>query len=86
MLLDQSKVKLLLDALLLTKEVEIDCDECFDSIAEFAESQLSGLEVPEALILIDNHIRICADCNEEFRMLKKAISDIYGDPEARRDN
>jgi hypothetical protein len=76
MLLDQSKIKILLEAMVLTHETEVDCDECFDSMAEFAESQLSGASVPEALVLIDDHIRICADCKEEFQILKKAISEL----------
>jgi hypothetical protein len=78
MLLDQSKIKLLLEALLLTHETEVDCDACFNSMAEFAESQLSGALVPEALVLIDDHIRICADCREEFQILKKTISELEG--------
>uniref|UniRef100_UPI001954F1F3 hypothetical protein n=1 Tax=Escherichia coli TaxID=562 RepID=UPI001954F1F3 len=61
MLLDQSKVKILLRALVLTNETELDCDACFDAMAEFAESQLPGASVPEALILIDDHIKICVD-------------------------
>ena len=79
MLLDQSKIKILLEALVLTNETEVDCDECFDSMSEFAESQLSGASVPEALVLIDDHIRICADCKEEFQMLKKTISELEED-------
>jgi hypothetical protein len=79
MLLDESKIKLLLEALVLTHETEVDCDECFDAMAEFAESQLSGASVPQALVLIDDHIRICADCNEEFEILKKTISKLDDD-------
>ena len=45
MLLDQSKIKMLLRALVLTNETEVDCDACFDAMAEFAESQLSGASV-----------------------------------------
>lgn len=79
MFLNQNKVKMLLDALVLTNESEVDCDQCFDSMSEFAESQLSGASVPEALSLIDNHIRICPDCREEFQILKKAIADLDKD-------
>jgi len=76
MLLDQDKIKMLLQTLVLTRETEVDCDECFDSMAEFAESQLSGKSVPAALVAIDEHIRICADCADEFQILKKTISDL----------
>ena len=84
MLLDLSEIKILLEALILTHETEVDCDACFDSMAEFAESQLSGASVPEALILIDDHIRICADCKEEFEILKKTIAAMDEDSDGRR--
>jgi hypothetical protein len=76
MLLDKSKIKLLLRALVQTNETEVDCGACFDSMAEFAESQLSGASVPEALILIDDHIKICVDCEEQYQILKTTISEI----------
>jgi hypothetical protein len=76
MLLDQSKVKILLKALVLTNETELDCDACFDAMAEFAESQLPGASVPEALILIDDHIKICVDCEEQYQILKTTISEM----------
>jgi hypothetical protein len=87
MLLDQSQIKILLEALVLTHEIEVDCDVCFDSMAEFAESQLSGASVPEALVLIDDHIRICADCREEFQILKEIIAkmdDDFSGPKKRK--
>ncbi len=74
MLLDQSKIKLLLRALVQTNETEVDCDACFDAMAEFAESQLSGESVPDALILIDDHIKMCVDCEEQYQILKTTIS------------
>jgi len=79
MLLEPSKIKLLLDVLILTRDDEVDCDRCFDSMAEFAESQLSGKSVPDALVAIDEHIRICADCAEEFEILKDTISQMDED-------
>lgn len=79
MLLTQDKIKLLLETLVLTRDDEIDCDECFDSMAEFAENQLSGRSVPEALRLIEGHIRICGDCLEEFNILKESIKDMDDD-------
>ncbi len=77
MLLDQSKIKILLRALVFTNETEVDCDACFDAMAEFTESQLSGASVPEALILIDDHIKICVDCEEQYQILKTTISEMH---------
>ena len=79
MLLTQDKIKLLLETLVLKRDDEVDCDECFDSMAEFAESQLSGQSVPEALRLIEGHIQICGDCQEEFNILKESIKDLNDD-------
>jgi hypothetical protein len=79
MLLTQDKIKLLLQTLVLTHDEELNCDECFEFMAEFAENHLSGRSVPEALTAIENHLLICGDCAEEFGILKASITDLGED-------
>ena len=61
---------------MVTNETEVDCDACFEAMAEFAECQLSGASVPDALVLIDDHIKICVDCEEQYQILKTTISEM----------
>jgi hypothetical protein len=79
MLLTQDKMKLLIETLVLTRDDEVDCDGCFEFMAEFAENELAGCSVPEALAAIDHHLKLCGDCVEEFKLLKQSLSDIAED-------
>ena len=66
-------VRALLDLLALTKDVETDCDHCFQHMAEFAEATLSGKTIPDGLRCIDEHLERCGECREEFESLKEAL-------------
>lgn len=52
---------------------EADCDHCMARIAEFADSNLVGKPVPQALACIDEHLENCGYCREEFGFLKAAL-------------
>jgi len=43
----------------------LDCDGCFDHIAEFVDIHLASQEVPAALI----HLQQCVCCKGEFNAL-----------------
>jgi uncharacterized protein with PIN domain len=57
----------------LTREAELNCNECLDQVAEFAESELSGKPVPEALEAVSHHLTLCAECKEEYDELLKVL-------------
>ena len=59
--------------LALTKSEEATCDECFQHMAEFAETSLAGKSIPDGLTCIEEHLQICGECREEFETLKKAL-------------
>ncbi|MEM6366135.1 MAG: hypothetical protein AAF745_17020 [Planctomycetota bacterium] len=52
-----------------SKPDEIDCDGCFDHLAEFVEHELLGQEIPDALIKVQRHLEQCACCNDEHAAL-----------------
>ncbi len=79
MALAPEQIRRLLGFLVETHENEIDCDRCLEYLAEFAELNLSGRDIPDALEIIDRHLRACADCSEEFRLLRQALADIGSD-------
>jgi hypothetical protein len=56
-----------------TREAEIGCDECFEQLDSFAESELSGVEVSAAMPLVGDHLEKCADCRSEFEALLTAL-------------
>jgi bacterioferritin-associated ferredoxin len=60
-------------ALTLTREHEIDCGECLDKVAEFAERELAGKPVPDALESVRHHLTRCGECREEYEALLTAL-------------
>ena len=56
-----------------TREEEIGCDECFEQLDRFVEMSLSGLNVAQAMSLVQEHLEICGECREEFEALLAAL-------------
>ncbi len=56
-----------------TSPVEIACDKCFEQLDEFAEQKLAGKPVSEAMPLVEDHLKRCGDCREEFEALLDAL-------------
>ncbi len=72
--LDKQQVKTLLSFVADTHEDEIPCDECLAGMAEFAETQLVGAEIPDAQKHIQAHIAFCPECAEEYEALLEVVS------------
>lgn len=60
-------------AVAATKDVELDCDQCLDQVAAFAERELAGLAPGDALRLVEAHLADCDECREEYRGLRDAL-------------
>ena len=73
MKISDQQVESLLAMLAKTREQELDCGGCMRYLAEFAETTLAGLSIPEGLRCIDEHLQSCGECREEFEALKLAI-------------
>lgn len=71
--LDRQQVKALVTSVAETRENEIGCDECLAGMAEFAETQLVGTEIPAALQRIEAHLSICSECTEEYELLLDVV-------------
>ncbi len=74
MSLTNQQIDVLMQMIVLTKHEEFSCDDCLKRMAEFAEISLQGKPIPDALKEIDDHLKICGECREEFEALKVAIS------------
>jgi hypothetical protein len=56
-----------------THETEIGCDECFEQLDCFAETEISGAEASVAMPLVGDHLDKCADCRGKFEALLGAL-------------
>lgn len=71
----QDNLKTAIDLILATKEVELDCDECFARLSEYAEVVEKGAGTPEIWREVEFHLRICPGCHEEFQALLRGLQE-----------
>ena len=57
-----------------THEAELGCDECFERLDCFVETEFSGAEARSAMPLVGDHLDKCADCRSKFEALLRALS------------
>ncbi len=67
----------------LTKDSEINCEQCLALVAEFAEHELAGKSVPEGLKAVEQHLSVCSECREEYEALQRALGDLNNGPGTR---
>ena len=56
-----------------THETEIGCDECFERLDVYAETELSGVDASATMPLVGDHLDKCADCRSKFEALLTAL-------------
>lgn len=54
----------------------LDCDGCYEHMAEFAEAELANREVPDALKAVEAHLRQCNCCKDEFNALIEGLREL----------
>ena len=72
-MLKRGNVVKLVRLLAETLETEIGCDQCFEQLDSFAETELSGAEASVAMPLVGDHLDKCADCRSKFEALLRAL-------------
>lgn len=78
MKLSRVQTKTLLEIVASAKPDEIDCDGCFEHLAEFVEHELMGIQIPEALRKIQRHIDQCPCCSDEHQALLEGLRTLEG--------
>ena len=68
-----------MELLKITRDRELNCNECLEYVAEFAELKLSGKVIPEALKAVEHHLSICTECREEYELLQQALKEMQSD-------
>ena len=61
-------------ALDITRDEELDCDECHGLLDLFAEMHADGKDVRALLPLVYLHLQACGDCFEEFEALRRIVA------------
>lgn len=54
---------------------QLNCDGCFDLIAEFADAEIRGVELSEGLKAVKTHISQCTCCAYEYAALLEALQE-----------
>lgn len=73
MKLTKDLLKNLIQAASMSHKDEIGCDTCFEKLHKFAEMKLAGKSPEEAMPLVEDHLKRCSECREEFEALLEAL-------------
>jgi hypothetical protein len=73
MSLSREEIAELLRLIGLTRDEEIDCEQCLAQVAEFAERELAGRSVTDGLEAVAHHLSVCTECFEEYEALLQAL-------------
>jgi len=71
--LSKDQITTLLNLVFQTEPDASDCDQCFRDLSVFAEAELAGFEITEALQAVETHLRQCPCCQDEYGSLRDAL-------------
>ena len=71
--LSTEQVSKLLSLVTSAETDDIDCDGCFEHLAQFAEIELTSREVPDALQVVQQHLDQCHCCQDEYQALLEGL-------------
>jgi hypothetical protein len=63
----------LVEQLAMTRDEEVNCDEVYQVLDQFAEAAACGEDPSEFLPLVAQHLEICSCCREEYEALLKIL-------------
>ena len=76
MKLTTEQTKSLLGYIVSHKTDDIDCDGCYERMAEFVEQDLVGSEISTAMKQVERHVDQCPCCDDEHKALMEALQAI----------
>ncbi len=74
MKLTPEAARTLVEMLAQTHDHELECDDCVQRMAAFAETELAGRTLCEALTRVQEHLTACPECREEYELLRDALT------------
>lgn len=54
----------------------LDCEGCYDQIAEFADRQLKQQAISDAMREVENHLKQCPCCHNEYQVLLEGLKEM----------
>ncbi len=78
--LSEEQIAKLLKLVAQTRDDGLDCDGCYEHLAEFAETTLAQREIPEALAAVETHLQQCPCCRSEFQTLLDGLQSLEENP------
>lgn len=86
MTLTPDVLRVLVASALAARSDELSCGDCDARLDRFAELRLAGRDTAEALPLVEEHLRACPGCREEFEALMDVLraAERSGQPWRRR--
>ncbi|MCA9187778.1 MAG: hypothetical protein R3E01_15290 [Pirellulaceae bacterium] len=79
MSLSREQISDLLKMISTSESDAADCGCCFDQIAEFADAQLAGQPLDDAMRIVQRHLEQCCCCKFEYQALLDGLRAIEDD-------
>jgi len=79
MSLSEQQVQTLVQLAVTTTPDSMDCDGCYGRVAEFAELHLANRPLTESMRCVEEHLKNCPCCKDEFEALKLALGSVDDD-------
>lgn len=76
MKIESEKLKMIINSLVITKENEADCEDCFSELDVYAEMLRNGKDPDEVMPMIKHHLTVCRCCKEELEGLIAALDSL----------
>jgi hypothetical protein len=76
MSVDHSKHRELIERLLGPTGYQLDCEECFELVNEYAELELIGIEADSLIPGLHAHLEGCAACHEDHESLRALLDQL----------
>ena len=71
--LSLEQIQTLVGLIVTTEPDQINCDQCYGRIGEFAEVALEGRELSDGMKIVQNHLEQCPCCKGEYEGLLDAL-------------
>lgn len=73
MIVSYEQARLLIASIVDVAPDHMDCDGCYEMMAELADSERSGAPVSDVLLLVRGHLRQCKCCAYEYATLLEGM-------------
>ena len=73
MALNSEQIRLLLELIQKTREVELTCPECLAELDRYAERKLDGEPLDGLLERVREHLDACSACDDELKLVLETL-------------